>query len=45
MPVSSSRSSGPRCTYVIYTSGSTGRPKGAVLDHRGPLNTVVDINT
>ncbi|PZH20818.1 hypothetical protein C1I97_00810 [Streptomyces sp. NTH33] len=31
--------------YVIYTSGSTGRPKGAVLDHRGPLNTVVDINT
>ncbi|MFD0411060.1 amino acid adenylation domain-containing protein [Kitasatospora sp. NPDC127116] len=30
--------------YVIYTSGSSGRPKGAVLDHRGPLNTVVDIN-
>ncbi|GAA4521014.1 hypothetical protein GCM10023191_098790 [Actinoallomurus oryzae] len=31
--------------YVIYTSGSTGRPKGAMLDHRGPLNTVTDINT
>ncbi|MEV7855234.1 amino acid adenylation domain-containing protein [Streptomyces sp. NPDC088183] len=30
--------------YVIYTSGSSGKPKGAVLDHRGPLNTVVDIN-
>ncbi|MFH9065075.1 amino acid adenylation domain-containing protein [Streptomyces coeruleorubidus] len=30
--------------YVIYTSGSTGRPKGAMLDHRGPLNTVTDIN-
>ncbi|WP_367129377.1 amino acid adenylation domain-containing protein [Saccharothrix sp. HUAS TT1] len=30
--------------YVIYTSGSTGTPKGAALDHRGPLNTVVDIN-
>ncbi|MFD2764819.1 non-ribosomal peptide synthetase [Micromonospora eburnea] len=31
--------------YVIYTSGSTGRPKGAMLDHRGPLNTVTDVNT
>jgi pyochelin synthetase len=30
--------------YVIYTSGSTGRPKGAMLDHRGPVNTVLDIN-
>ena len=30
--------------YVIYTSGSTGRPKGAMLDHRGPLNTILDIN-
>ncbi|MFU8852178.1 amino acid adenylation domain-containing protein [Micromonospora sp. SL1-18] len=30
--------------YVIYTSGSTGRPKGAMLDHRGPLNTITDIN-
>ena len=30
--------------YVIYTSGSTGRPKGAMLDHRGPLNTIRDIN-
>jgi amino acid adenylation domain-containing protein len=30
--------------YVIYTSGSTGRPKGAMLDHRGPLNTIIDVN-
>ncbi|MFI0408238.1 amino acid adenylation domain-containing protein [Actinomadura sp. 3N508] len=30
--------------YVIYTSGSTGRPKGAALDHRGPVNTITDIN-
>ncbi|MDX2679231.1 non-ribosomal peptide synthetase [Streptomyces sp. NY05-11A] len=30
--------------YVIYTSGSSGTPKGAVLNHRGPLNTIADIN-
>ena len=30
--------------YVIYTSGSTGVPKGVMLDHRGPVNTIVDIN-
>jgi pyochelin synthetase len=30
--------------YVIYTSGSTGHPKGAMLDHRGPLNTILDLN-
>ncbi|MFF2148216.1 amino acid adenylation domain-containing protein [Kitasatospora sp. NPDC058190] len=30
--------------YVIYTSGSTGDPKGVMIDHRGALNTVVDIN-
>lgn len=30
--------------YVIYTSGSTGNPKGVMIDHRGALNTVVDIN-
>ncbi len=31
--------------YVIYTSGSSGRPKGVVIDHRGALNTVVDVNS
>jgi amino acid adenylation domain-containing protein len=30
--------------YVIYTSGSTGNPKGVMIDHRGALNTVVDVN-
>jgi len=30
--------------YVIFTSGSTGNPKGVVIDHRGALNTCVDIN-
>jgi amino acid adenylation domain-containing protein len=31
--------------YVIFTSGSTGEPKGVMIDHRGALNTVLDINT
>jgi amino acid adenylation domain-containing protein len=30
--------------YVIYTSGSTGQPKGVMIDHRGALNTVLDVN-
>jgi yersiniabactin nonribosomal peptide synthetase len=30
--------------YVIYTSGSTGQPKGVMIDHRGALNTILDIN-
>jgi amino acid adenylation domain-containing protein len=30
--------------YVIYTSGSTGEPKGVMIDHRGAVNTIVDIN-
>lgn len=30
--------------YVIYTSGSTGVPKGVMIDHRGALNTVLDVN-
>ncbi|MFZ1180803.1 MAG: non-ribosomal peptide synthetase, partial [Herbaspirillum sp.] len=31
--------------YLIYTSGSTGRPKGVMIEHRGALNTIVDVNT
>lgn len=30
--------------YVIFTSGSTGVPKGVVIDHRGALNTINDLN-
>ena len=30
--------------YVIYTSGTTGRPKGVMIDHRGAVNTILDIN-
>lgn len=30
--------------YVIFTSGSTGQPKGVVIDHRGAVNTCIDVN-
>ena len=30
--------------YAIFTSGSTGYPKGVMIDHRGALNTCLDIN-
>lgn len=30
--------------YVIFTSGSTGTPKGVMIDHRGALNTIADVN-
>lgn len=30
--------------YTIFTSGSTGMPKGVMIDHRGAVNTIVDIN-
>jgi amino acid adenylation domain-containing protein len=31
--------------YIIYTSGSTGKPKGVLIEHRGAVNTVLDINS
>jgi len=37
--------SGPSdLAYVIYTSGSTGRPKGVEIEHRGAVNTILDVN-
>jgi amino acid adenylation domain-containing protein len=30
--------------YVIFTSGSTGVPKGVMINHRGVLNTIADVN-
>lgn len=30
--------------YTIFTSGSTGVPKGVMIDHRGVVNTLLDIN-
>ena len=30
--------------YVIFTSGSTGTPKGVMIDHRGAVNTMLDVN-
>ena len=30
--------------YVIFTSGSTGEPKGVMINHRGAVNTILDIN-
>ncbi len=30
--------------YVIYTSGSTGNPKGVIINHRGAVNTILDVN-
>ncbi len=43
-PVPRKRQKTEDLAYVIYTSGSTGLPKGVMIDHRGALNTVLDIN-
>jgi amino acid adenylation domain-containing protein/FkbM family methyltransferase len=44
IPTSRRRQNPEDLAYVIYTSGSTGVPKGVMIDHRGALNTVLDIN-
>ncbi|HSP80357.1 MAG TPA: amino acid adenylation domain-containing protein, partial [Myxococcaceae bacterium] len=38
------RQRGDDLAYVIYTSGSTGEPKGVMIDHRGAVNTLLDLN-
>lgn len=48
-PAEASEPTAPRqkstdLAYVIYTSGSTGSPKGVMIDHRGSVNTIRDIN-
>jgi amino acid adenylation domain-containing protein len=43
-PVPRRRQTPEDLAYIIYTSGSTGQPKGVMIDHRGALNTVLDIN-
>jgi amino acid adenylation domain-containing protein len=43
-PIPAIRGDASDLAYVIYTSGSTGRPKGVMIEHRGALNTVLDIN-
>ena len=30
--------------YVLFTSGSSGEPKGVMMEHRGALNTIEDLN-
>jgi amino acid adenylation domain-containing protein len=38
------RQHGSDLAYVIFTSGSSGAPKGVMIDHRGAVNTIADIN-
>ncbi|WGL59179.1 amino acid adenylation domain-containing protein [Pigmentibacter sp. JX0631] len=43
-PILSSIQSISDLAYVIYTSGSTGKPKGVMIDHKGAVNTILDLN-
>lgn len=43
-PVPRRRQKPEDLAYIIYTSGSTGLPKGVMIDHRGAMNTVLDLN-
>lgn len=43
-PLAESVHSPSDVAYVIFTSGSTGVPKGVVINHRGAVNTILDVN-
>jgi amino acid adenylation domain-containing protein len=43
-PVPRRRQKPEDLAYIIYTSGSTGNPKGVMIDHRGAVNTILDVN-
>lgn len=44
LPLPTQNSSDQDPAYIIFTSGSTGQPKGVVLNHEGPVNTILDVN-
>ncbi|NJR65290.1 MAG: amino acid adenylation domain-containing protein [Leptolyngbyaceae cyanobacterium CRU_2_3] len=39
-----SRVTAENLAYIIYTSGSTGKPKGVLIEHRGAVNTLLDVS-